>query len=485
MNIVEKVQDLALLAAQKEELIRNKEMIDPQDNQALLQINKSISSTSSLKAEVKNDIILANVPEATVLVNKIEAEAPSSTSPTSFVEEISASPEFQTLSTNTASSPLTKDFTETENKYSHAKSVKLYSEYGLSAYTAQKEAIIDSLGTSATPEEITAATKDVDYAITTANEAITLADAKMAEHGGNLEAAGIALPTTPENVEDAYNFLEKLENHKETTAVSHEVGSNFGKAQTASNVTLESPDGLLFSIPQEKSTLEFSRIDFDFKLDNTTNLLKGDPFDPRQYDLVFPFYYQEGVPAYFKLEPNLNSNPVGTSLLNASVNTSTPDFDNPFDANNSSRYNQFILRGLKESYSEKFQIVETLAGQVNFSFDEKPEVWSIYGNLINDVWSNWLTKFRQVWKESIRMSKLVEKGFFLNVVIPSLRLSFNCYPIALSVDHNPENEALPTFSMSMIIVSTRNIPSIQYNVRSASVSILESFVYLDSKNESL
>lgn len=215
-----------------------------------------------------------------------------------------------------------------------------------------------------------------------------------------------------------------------------------------------------------------------------TQLWDGDMSDARRYEMVLPFSQISDVPAYIKLIPDLAS-PVSfddTVTEDIKINdTSTktpPSISDPFI--NGYRYNQFTVNSLTESHNERYQLVDSMdQGQVIFSFGKKPEIWAISGQVINDVYNNWLTKLREVWDEHLRLSKLVQKGKYARVVIPSQRLAFNCYPISLTITHSDINETLPSFSMAMYIREYKNLSVFPFKTNSASANLLQNLLYLD------
>lgn len=215
-----------------------------------------------------------------------------------------------------------------------------------------------------------------------------------------------------------------------------------------------------------------------------TQLWDGDMSDARRYEMVLPFSQVSDVPAYIKLIPDLASpvsfdDTVGEDVRINDTSTKTPpSISDPFV--NGYRYNQFTLNTLAESHNERYQLVDSMdQGQVIFSFGKKPEIWAISGSVINDVYNNWLTKLREVWEEHLRLSKLVQKGKYARIVIPSQRLAFNCYPIGLTITHGDSNESLPSFTMALFIREYKSLSVFPFKTNSASANILQNLLYLD------
>lgn len=205
-----------------------------------------------------------------------------------------------------------------------------------------------------------------------------------------------------------------------------------------------------------------------------TQLLSEDLNDFRAVQLVLPFNTGEKVVSYF----SLMDEPYSVQVKSAEASkggTEKPSIANPFAGG--ARYNQFFLQGLDESHSEKFQLIDTLSsGQVIFSFGKKPEFWTIRGQLLNDAANNWTSKMRQLWESQIRISKLAETGKYLRVAVPATRIVFNGYPVALTLSHNTENEALTNFAMMIFIRGWETMPNITLTMKTGAAEILNSVV---------
>jgi hypothetical protein len=153
-------------------------------------------------------------------------------------------------------------------------------------------------------------------------------------------------------------------------------------------------------------------------------------------------------------------------------------------------YNQFFIKQIQEAYNEKFQLTDTLStGQALFSFGEKPEIWSIQGQLINDNVNNWLMKFREAWHSKLRISKLVESSSFLRITIPEIRLVVDCYPVGLTINHSDETSVLPSFGMQFYVKSVQSMPNQRLSINDATTAYLNTTLSLlsqkaEDKNDS-
>jgi hypothetical protein len=125
-------------------------------------------------------------------------------------------------------------------------------------------------------------------------------------------------------------------------------------------------------------------------------------------------------------------------------------------------YNQFILTGVQEVHSEKFQIVDTLSdGFITFAFGEKPEVWSISGVLINDLVSDQLGKFRQLFHDYLRVSELARTQRKMVINVPAIGYQMFGYAIAFAPQHSSENETVVPFTLQFIKTDVRPIPQFE------------------------
>lgn len=126
------------------------------------------------------------------------------------------------------------------------------------------------------------------------------------------------------------------------------------------------------------------------------------------------------------------------------------------------RYNQFMLTTVQESYAEKFQVQDTLGeGFVASTFGERPEVWSIAGVLINDVYSDQASKFRELWHNFIRATKLAKGKRKLAIDVPAAGLLIVGFPVNLTMTTDAgQNEKVVPFSMQILISRTYRKPLI-------------------------
>lgn len=219
-----------------------------------------------------------------------------------------------------------------------------------------------------------------------------------------------------------------------------------------------------------------------------TQLLDKDFTDFRVYEATSPFFSGEEYPAYMKVVPDnpteVDFSDTITEDLNASNTSLTsgpPDIDNPFQkGSNMFRYNQFTVVSLMENGGEKYQIVDSNGfGFSIFGFGKKVEIWSISGELINDRYNNWLSKFREVWERHIRLEKLIENKQYIRMVIPSQRIAINCYPVNYTIQHAEQRESVTPFSMSFIVRDTSNFYSFPFGKNSAAEALIKNLMFLD------
>jgi hypothetical protein len=135
------------------------------------------------------------------------------------------------------------------------------------------------------------------------------------------------------------------------------------------------------------------------------------------------------------------------------------DYGALYDNGGQYRYNQFILTGVQEVHSEKFQIVDTLSdGFITFAFGEKPEVWSISGVLINDVVSDQVGKFRHLFHEYLRVSVLAQQRRKMVITVPAIGYQMFGYAVAFAPQHSSENETVVPFTLQFIKTDVRPLP---------------------------
>lgn len=220
-----------------------------------------------------------------------------------------------------------------------------------------------------------------------------------------------------------------------------------------------------------------SRRYFELNTTNPTQLFVEDPIDFRSVQMVKPFFTSGHTSSYFRLMNDpLTAKPA--EFINSGKEQ--PTLKNPFGSG--AIYNQFFIKRLDETHSEKFQLTDTISsGQALFSFGEKPEFWTIQGQLINDSLNNWLTKFREAWKHYLRISKLVEHGQFLRIALPAIRLTVDCYPVALSLSHADESESISTFSMQFFVKDWTSWSNINLSINDGTTAYLNSMLSMLSE----
>lgn len=236
-----------------------------------------------------------------------------------------------------------------------------------------------------------------------------------------------------------------------------------------------------------ETTLNFFNSKNPLAVNGYTQLMAGDFSDPRRYEAFQPFFTQSEKPAYIKLIDDIaapvsfdetlleDNKPSGTS------SKTPPKLSDPFVEGYS--YNQFSLQSFMETHNEKYQLIDSMDhGQVLFSFGEKPEFWSISGIVLNDIYNNWLAKLREVWRDHLRLSKLVEKGKYARISIPSQRIAFNGYPVGLTLSHSENTEQIVGFTMLIFVREYKNFTVFPFNTNSANAQLISNLLYLDGVN---
>ena len=127
-------------------------------------------------------------------------------------------------------------------------------------------------------------------------------------------------------------------------------------------------------------------------------------------------------------------------------------------------YNHFMLTSLQESHMEKYQVADTLAeGWLAHAFGKAPQVWNLTGLLVNDVFSDQLTRFRELFDKNLRISVLAKTGRKMAVVVPAAGIVIYGYGLNLQINTDAQqNEALSTFSMPVLVAGWTNLPLINY-----------------------
>lgn len=164
--------------------------------------------------------------------------------------------------------------------------------------------------------------------------------------------------------------------------------------------------------------------------------------------------YNKPYPHSFKF----NNNNVGTgaTLL---------IFSNNFKGAAVEKVSKFILTGVRENRSEKFQIFETFGAPVIFFFDEKTKIYNITGVLAEGDHStgwglfekdseSWAGEFRKYWESTLRGTKLVQNKQI--AVLSYLDNIIHGYPVNLSVETDANNPFMVSFSFNMIITKHRS-----------------------------
>ena len=125
-------------------------------------------------------------------------------------------------------------------------------------------------------------------------------------------------------------------------------------------------------------------------------------------------------------------------------------------------YNQFILSGVNQALADKYQVMDTLSrGFVAFAFGEHPEIWTVSGFLINDMYSDQVTKFRELWHHHLRITALAEARHKMAIRVPAAGQTIIGYGLSLQLGIDAaNNESVVPFQMQVLISRTFTEPLI-------------------------
>lgn len=195
---------------------------------------------------------------------------------------------------------------------------------------------------------------------------------------------------------------------------------------------------------------------------NITNMFDVDFNDFRRTGIVKALYNLQGVDGNTNNRDNLASIMVVDQTLQPDEKGSIVQPMEPIPGYGIVKsYNNFMLTGVRESYAEKAQIIETLGeGVAGFFFGMKAEVWSITGVLINDLYSDQVHRFRKLYKNVLRGSVLAKNRQKAAISVPASGLLIRGYPIALDLPHESANEELVQFTMQIWVTEVNTTPLI-------------------------
>jgi len=192
---------------------------------------------------------------------------------------------------------------------------------------------------------------------------------------------------------------------------------------------------------------------------NITNLFDNDVQDFRQTGIVLPLDFLDQ-------DPGKNNRDRLSSIFLVDSN-GTPVSNFAMKAAGKPRtnvYNHFILQKWDETHIEKVQLQDTLGdGFVLNTFGAAPQAWSLSGVLLNDILSDQLVRFRDLWDSDLRASKLAKNGYKMAINVPAAGIIVLGYGInlQLSVDANG-NEGLVPFAMQFIVARWYPLPLINH-----------------------
>lgn len=192
---------------------------------------------------------------------------------------------------------------------------------------------------------------------------------------------------------------------------------------------------------------------------NITNLFDNDIQDFRHTGIILPLDFLDQDPGKNNRERlasifmvDRNGTPVGGFSMKAAGRP------------RANVYNHFILQKWDETHVEKVQLQDTLGdGFVLNTFGSQPEVWSMSGVLLNDVLSDQVTRFRDLWESDLRASKLAKNGYKMVINVPAAGIIVMGYGINLQISVSSEsNEALVPFAMQFVVARWYPLPLINF-----------------------
>lgn len=213
---------------------------------------------------------------------------------------------------------------------------------------------------------------------------------------------------------------------------------------------------------------------------NITNMFQNDFNDFRRTGIVKALYNLQGGETNTNNRNNLASiKLVPESSGNSKV--TAENIKNPFPhAGEVNEYNSFMLTGVRESYGEKYQIIETLGeGVTAFFFGKHAEVWTFSGILLNDMYSDQVYRFREFWEHHLRGSKLVEHGLKAAISVPASGLLVRGYPLTLEWGLDATTEEFVSFTMQFWVTDLNMVPLISYVNKETELGLIGLLTVLD------
>jgi hypothetical protein len=285
---------------------------------------------------------------------------------------------------------------------------------------------------------------------TLADQEVAGLQAEITEQGGDTTDNESTVP--PDDAQATSDMMAAdLSDDLEPTGVTEQVFSANVDAPAQSVFSTVTP-GIGFGEPQEGL---FGGI--------ITNLFKEDFNDFRRTGIVMPINAYDQRPEVRSNKQRLASiyiaDSKGAPMTGAAGKFRLPG---PWQSGTfaGTRYNHFILTNMQEMHQEKQMVMDTLGrGWVGLMFGAAPEVWSVSGILINDTYSDQLTKFRDLWDTQIRGTQLAKNHVKMALDIPAAGVVLVGYPISLQMTIDAaNNEAVVPFVMQILVSVKRPRP---------------------------
>jgi hypothetical protein len=115
-------------------------------------------------------------------------------------------------------------------------------------------------------------------------------------------------------------------------------------------------------------------------------------------------------------------------------------------------YIDFILTGVSQTFSEKYQVSEVLEDNYAvFFFGQRAPIWSFSGSLMNTYQDDWTMNMLRLYSELGRGSQLAKRGLLLHVRYDSLIVAGGM--INFQWDLSATNELYTAFSFQFLVRS--------------------------------
>lgn len=118
-------------------------------------------------------------------------------------------------------------------------------------------------------------------------------------------------------------------------------------------------------------------------------------------------------------------------------------------------WTDWILQSVRESRSEKTQLIETFGDSYLYAFGEKPRVLAIQGLLMNTVDYNWRAVFWENWERYFRASKLIELD--ARIYLSWEDIIVEGYPLQAQCQESATSPNAMSFSFNMYVTAYYNI----------------------------